>query len=167
MVHGEDPTALQAWLVAIPSAITALSTWYINRKTKKTIGKTEENLTAKSDGHHDDIAELKARVALLQQTVTRLDATVDKIQSCQIMLAQKYTESMNALQTELAGQRRAFERSNPVNTGPGTAEESSPEPKKPEVESDIELETDPPTAKSGVKLIDVPAQPVGKVTWKK
>jgi hypothetical protein len=156
----EDPTVAQAWLVAIPSAITAVSTWYINRKTKRTIGKTEEHLSAKSDGHHGEIESLKERIDALERTI-------GKVRDCQLVIAQKYTKSMNSLQKDLQLARRALEKSTiaPSSQTPAVAGEPKATDRPTETPSAPSPELD--EKQGGIKIVDVPQQPIGKVKWEK
>lgn len=135
----ESGQVLQAWMLAIPSVLTALSAWYTNRKTTKTVTKSDEKTKGvvedASVAVNKELANLKAEVAGLKEENKKLTAKVEETRQCQVNISQKHTETMNEVHAII----RAI---------PRTAKESVP-------------------AKSEVKTVEVSPQPLGKVTWKK
>lgn len=93
-----DPSPFQAWLIAIPSAITALSTWYINHKTAKT---SEKSHTITKQFVADNASELKVTLDDLEVRVTRMEEMLKTTKDCQLLMAQKHAETMALVNEEL------------------------------------------------------------------
>ncbi len=159
-----DPTVLQSWLIAIPTLLTALSTWYLRRGTKKSHEATEVKTAEKLDSYNgaikDKVDELEKAIEGLKKSVA---SSLGKTEDCQIRLAQKYTEQINALQQELVRARRIIEK-----YVPGQAQTQAGElgPGAPDA-------AEPPALQAGTKLfgeekiVETPKTPVGKVKWEK
>jgi septal ring factor EnvC (AmiA/AmiB activator) len=172
MTEHTDPTVLQAWLIAVPSLITAVSTWYLRRGTKKSHASSEAKTTEKLDSYNgaikDKIEELETEIKRLKESITK---SVDDSKTCQITLAQKYTEQINGLQNELVRARRVIEKVVPSPSQTQIAGEQGPK-----ASVAAESPSAPTTASAApgngkpfgeVKIVETPKPSVGKVKWEK
>jgi hypothetical protein len=142
----QGQTALQAWLIAIPSVLTAASIWYQRRTTKSSDAKTKTVVTETADAQNLMINALKTTITtqnLLIQSqakeIKALTAKVEETRQCQVSIADKHQETMN--KTSGAVDRLA----------------SMLDPKAPHVD-------DPDFGQ--VTKVDTPTQPHGKVIVK-
>lgn len=112
MVEGSDPNSTQAWLVAIPSLITALSTWYMSRKTTKVGSAAEAHtkrvVTESSEETMQEVMELKRRVNSLEVAVNQVrDGQKSLSQGYSVLMARidakSMTEEPEAKQTQSPG----------------------------------------------------------------
>lgn len=157
-----DPTVTQAWLIAIPSAITAFSTWYLNRKSNKTHQETRQ---VASDAVDSSTTAITAEIQVLKDRVAKLEDTVTKSRDCQLILAQRYTDNMNSLQIDLVAAKSVLERViRSASLGrPSAVSQTSQEAESP----GSSVEGAPDSSIGTVKVIDTPQPKVGKVTWEK
>jgi hypothetical protein len=93
MVDGSDPTATQAWLIAIPSAITAISTWYMSRKATK-VGKSAATHTERVVGENSD--KTMQEICELKKRVSGLELAVQQTRESQLVMAQRQIELMSS-----------------------------------------------------------------------
>ncbi len=149
MITPQDPNAVHAWMLAIPSAITAVSTWYLNRKTVKTSKeahtKTAELMTMNTSDINSQISDMEARLAALEKQV-------EKTRDCTVILAQKYVDTVNGLDGLLKEglKRSRANRSNSAQPAGNGLQESSGSADE----------------NGKVTVVDAPAQPIGKVIRK-
>ncbi len=153
-----DQTVSQAWLMAIPSAITALSTWYMKRKneknSEKTSDRTEQAIALNTSKILKEVKDLQDRVSVLEEMNK-------KTRDCQLVLAQKYVdttksyvESTKAMESRVEEARAFFEvlkaKMKPPTNDPTKPAEA---PNKPEVFGKV-------------IVVDEPVQTNGKVIRK-
>lgn len=129
-----DPSSAQAWLIAIPSAITAFSTWYMSKKTSSSATATQESakkvVTDRSDETQRDLKDLKVRVATLEQSV-------GEARNTQLLIAMKHTESMDKLHAKMGETNVALQRVISQNVPVQTVKEPLVEPDKKDEETKI------------------------------
>lgn len=107
MADMSDQTVLGAWMIAIPSTLHALSTWYVRRKINKAGEAAKENtaevVTAKSDETKAVIEELKVRFS-------QLETAVQAIQATSLAMSKTYTESLDRVQAQMGAANAIFQR---------------------------------------------------------
>ena len=86
----ENLTLLQSWLVFIPTAGTALATWYLRKSTKTTVSNSEKSTRDTVDNRY---IKQKEYTDKLQKTIDNLEKRIETLETT-CLDVQKVCESI-------------------------------------------------------------------------
>lgn len=168
MTEHTDPTVMQAWLIAVPSLITALSTWYLRRGDKKSHAATQAKTEVAVDGAKQQLdsynGKIGDKILELENEIKALKLAVTNGRDTNVLIAAKYTEQINTVQKELIRARRVIEKAVPGSSQ--TQSTGEPEPETPVAAGPSPAPTNGKPF-GDVKVVDATKAPVGKVKWEK
>lgn len=166
MTDMSDQTVTQAWLIAIPTVLTAISGWINKRKTEKTVAASDVK-TSQLIGDHND--NMTVRLVDLDTRVKHLEEIAGKSYTAQLMLLQRHTESMDRLSARVESTNLSLQKvlSTPdLNDSPTTTQAGVPVSPLGQAQGSSPGASGAP-APGKVVVVDIAPQPIGKVKWEK